>query len=52
MVMLTGEMCQVCDVNDEYTSGRNKDRKRFLLYVYVGYVCGNDTRDDVENYLQ
>lgn len=31
--MLTGKMCQVCDANDEYMLRRNKDRKRFLLYI-------------------
>lgn len=34
MATLTGEMCQFCDANDEYTLGRNKDGKGFLLCTF------------------
>ena len=33
MLMLTGKICQVCDANDGYMLRRNKERKRFLLYI-------------------
>jgi len=46
MVMLTGKICQVCDANDEYTLGRNKEESDFYIYgdAYVGITYGTTSR--------
>jgi len=42
--MLTGKICQVCDANDEYTLGRNKEESDFYIARLRGRVCGNNIR--------